>query len=298
MAFKNIITGLTLLFLLGNGVVVADGWEVTSFKDDFTDKAFYEINMRSNDDDTRLGLQCKEGGLGLFVNTKTYLNNDDIPLRLRVDKGDVYDGMWRASADGTMAIASQNVSERFIPKLALVNEIVVKVTDYRGVGYTSRFENFDEGKVFQNFLTLCGLEELALMTTDQIKEAQIQDEKAKARADQKWGSNPPAEKAVERFIDLIGSNAKDSNYPSRQCITSSLVTLGFLNKRNEKYTKPEMRAALLNYLNSMLYTCRTEVTDDITLEIRCDAYDYEGLLKYASSMAAKIDSAESDACQR
>ena len=296
---NKLLAPLAFLMLFSSGMTVAAAWEVKSFTDDFTDKSFYEINVRSNARDSSLGLQCSGGGLALFVNTKIYLNSGVIPIRLRIDKGGVYDGVWRASADGTMAIASQIVAERYIPRLTLANEIVVKVTDYRGVGYTSRFEISDEGKVFQKFLNLCGIDVLAMLEKLQIEEARRQAGAAEIKANKEYlASLSLEEKAVERFMDLIKYNAKSSSYPSRQCIASSLVTLGYLGAREGDYTDLEMDAALLNHLNSVLYICRTGVTDDITLEMRCDANDYEGLLKYSSSMAANVDGAASAACQR
>ena len=106
------------------------------------------------------------------------------------------------------------------------------------------------------------------------------------------------EKAVSRFIDLVEYNAKNASYPSRQCITDNLVILDFLSNSEEDHTDSEVSAALLKYLNGLLNTCRTSVPDDINLKMKCDANDYEGLLKYSSSLAVKVDGVGSAACVR
>ena len=80
MNIKKIITGLSLSMLLSSGMAVAAAWDVISFTDDFSDKSFYEVRVRSNAGDSTLGLQCGENRLALFVVTKTlhYLHFSNI----------------------------------------------------------------------------------------------------------------------------------------------------------------------------------------------------------------------------
>ncbi len=81
-----------------------------------------------------------------------------------------------------------------------------------------------------------------------------------------------------------------------ECIANDLVTLGYLDRDETDYSESDLNAALLGYLHNALSTCKNTDSGDITLEMRCAANDYEGILKFTSSMAFKVQGSGTSTC--
>lgn len=276
-------------------------WKVASSTNGFTDKVLHQVSVQSDTGDSSLGLQCSEKGLVLYIDEQRYLSTEVAPIKLRVNKGEVYQGIWGVSADGTIAVSNQRVAERYLPVLSSAEKIIVEVSDYRGVNYASNFSIQYGHEELQHFFDLCQIDVQAIEDKAVRKKAIIQanvDRVAKAKADREalLMTLSFEEKVVLRYMDKVKSKVR--GVPSLECITYDLSVLGYLRGDKVEYTNSDLSGALLKHLNSVLSACDDVANDDITLEMRCAARDYEGLLKYTTSMASRVSGSTSHSCAR
>ena len=279
----------SLIFCLAvflSSATFAGGWAIISSIDGFSDKSIYQATLLDEKEDTTLGVQCSDDSLTVFVTERWYLNNDSVWVRLRFDQGEVYGGIWTSSADGVTVIANSRVSKRNIPLLFESESLLVETQDYRGVKYQSIFSLMDNGPLKAMLIEQCGLSSSVFNTV--IKRANI-SESATVKDEDSFEV-----REIKKFV--MYSQNDNSGYRSLACLMSDLTVLGYLDSSVTTSDTTLVEASLEKYLSDIREQCLNDV-DDITLEMRCEAKSYSGLLKYVTNMAAAVSPSVVELCR-
>lgn len=99
-------------------------------------------------------LKCKNNYLEAYVTFATYLNNDEVLIKYRVDKGPLKKEKWFPSADGKAMFADEAAD--FARALARGNQLIIEAEDYRGSLYREKFSLAGSASAIYPVLQICG----------------------------------------------------------------------------------------------------------------------------------------------
>ena len=119
---------ICIFFILSFISQSAVAWTIREDIDPFTDKGNIYVSGQN------LVFRCMNDNFAIYISFNEYLGSGDLRVMYRFDKQPPVETKFSASADGT-AVFVKNTNDFALDSIA-ADKLLIKVFDYRGVGYT------------------------------------------------------------------------------------------------------------------------------------------------------------------
>jgi len=122
-------------------------WALRRSKDDLTDEKRVTARIYGGESyrQTEIAVRCMGGDLDVVVGFAEYLGNESRPVKYRFDQGDVKDGDWSITSQGTALYVTADSD--FSRKLIRSKKVIVETSDFRGVSHRVSFDYGDTSAI-------------------------------------------------------------------------------------------------------------------------------------------------------
>lgn len=142
--------------------IAGQGWALDEKVDPLTDEkvttalSSYAVGLAQRSAVVR----CKGTKLEVYFGFGEFLNNDQVPVRYRLDKEPLVDEKWFPSAEGTAVFAHEDAD---IARLLMKGStFIIEAEDFRGQPHRASFDLSGTKQTLSRVLKQCGVSEAGL----------------------------------------------------------------------------------------------------------------------------------------
>lgn len=215
--------------------VASPGWVLDEKIDPLTDEkvstatSSYSVGLVQRSAFVR----CKGTKLEVYFGFGEFLNNDQVPVRYRLDKEPLVDDKWFPSAEGAAVFAREDAE---IARLLIKgNTFIIEAKDFRSQPHRASFDLSGTRKTLSRVLQQCGISEVGLdqeveglrheiaLDLERWGQKNISMNKSVLRAlgayygPQDTSIEPAFAQAVQRFYDEYIQQCRDKKLSGINC---------------------------------------------------------------------------------
>lgn len=230
---------ITLLLSLAPCLVFAVDWRYDIETDDFKDTVIHKAVY--NDMNVSAVIRCKNDELDIILGVNEYLGRDYTDVRVRFDKGEIYEYKWDLSTTGKAVFTRADAFLELEKGFESADEMLIEVTKYTGTKFQRKISLKGISEPLNKVLDACPI------INNHITQAEFDEITA----------GVPAEIKKENY--------KDKGPKGVKCAKEMLVSLGYpLKDMGPKWTK-EYFQQLLTFSKSNPYVDDYKLTSPYSL---------------------------------
>lgn len=210
-------------------------WIYEESVDEFSDKTVYEV-MFLSPDATALA-RCTDDGLEIFFGVREYLGDSRNAVRIRFDKGPVFDYDWHLSSNGRAVVVRGDAFIDVLGGLSSSGMMLFEVTKYDGESFRYAYHTVGLKEKLEKLLKHCPVEDNRISESEYDQITAGLPESIKSSHSRTQG--PRSVRCNKEMLSFLGYSLKDmSGRWTREYFEQLMVFISKESKNNESISGP------------------------------------------------------------